>query len=106
MVCNALVAIARRLKQEPSAYLRSNMYFDAIAYSKPALAALVDTVGGDRIMFGTDNPFFPPPGEEEKDVNGQLWPSTMKVFQTIEQFKDQKLSDQILFRNAQSILGI
>jgi predicted TIM-barrel fold metal-dependent hydrolase len=48
-----------KLKQEPSAYLRM-MYFDAISYSVPTLELLISLVGVDRLMFGTDHPFFPP----------------------------------------------
>lgn len=48
-----------RLKQDPSAYLRM-LYYDAISYQVPTLQLLVSLVGVDRIMFGTDHPFFPP----------------------------------------------
>jgi aminocarboxymuconate-semialdehyde decarboxylase len=48
-----------RLRQQPSAYLRQ-MYFDAIGYQAPTLALLIALVGPDRILFGTDHPFFPP----------------------------------------------
>jgi len=34
-------------------------------------------VGEDRIVFGTDNPFFPPLGAS--DVTVAEWPSTKKV---------------------------
>ena len=48
-----------KLRHPPSAYLRM-MYFDAISYQVPTLRLLIDLVGADRIMFGTDHPFFPP----------------------------------------------
>ena len=48
-----------RLKHAPSAYLRM-MYFDAISYSTETLRLLISLVGSDRLMFGTDHPFFPP----------------------------------------------
>jgi len=47
------------LKQRPSEYLRM-MYFDAISYQVPTLQLLISLVGAERIMFGTDHPFFPP----------------------------------------------
>jgi predicted TIM-barrel fold metal-dependent hydrolase len=47
------------LRHPPSAYLRM-MYFDAIAYQVPTLELLISLVGAERIMFGTDHPFFPP----------------------------------------------
>jgi predicted TIM-barrel fold metal-dependent hydrolase len=50
---------AVRLKQRPSDYLRM-MYFDAISYQAPTLQLLISLVGAERIMFGTDHPFFPP----------------------------------------------
>jgi predicted TIM-barrel fold metal-dependent hydrolase len=48
-----------RLRHQPSSYL-GRMYFDAIGYQAPTLALLISLVGADRIMFGTDHPFFPP----------------------------------------------
>jgi aminocarboxymuconate-semialdehyde decarboxylase len=64
-----------RLSHPPSEYLR-RMYFDAIGYQAPTLALLISLVGVDRIMFGTDHPFFPP-----QVANGELdsvaWHSPM-----------------------------
>jgi aminocarboxymuconate-semialdehyde decarboxylase len=63
------------LKHPPSEYLR-RMYFDAIGYQAPTLALLISLVGVDRVMFGTDHPFFPP-----QVANGELdsvvWHSPM-----------------------------
>jgi aminocarboxymuconate-semialdehyde decarboxylase len=64
-----------RLSHRPSEYLR-RMYFDAIGYQASTLALLISLVGVDRIMFGTDHPFFPP-----QAANGELdsvaWHSPM-----------------------------
>ena len=57
------------------------MYFDAVSYGTPALTSLIEMVGDDRIMFGTDNPFFPPDVSGDKDVTDMQWPSTIKVKQ-------------------------
>jgi aminocarboxymuconate-semialdehyde decarboxylase len=46
-------------KEPPSAYLK-RLYYDAILYHRPALDCLIGLVGIDRIMFGTDHPFFAP----------------------------------------------
>jgi predicted TIM-barrel fold metal-dependent hydrolase len=51
--------VGRNLKQPPCDYLRM-MYFDAISYQAPTLELLISLVGAERIMFGTDHPFFPP----------------------------------------------
>jgi aminocarboxymuconate-semialdehyde decarboxylase len=40
----------------PSAYLR-RFYYDCIVYTEPALRFLIDTVGVDRVVFGTDWPY-------------------------------------------------
>ncbi|KAI9743870.1 MAG: hypothetical protein M1818_002604 [Claussenomyces sp. TS43310] len=42
--------------------LRSNIYLDAVIYDKVGLQAAVEAAGSDRVMFGTDHPFFPPLG--------------------------------------------
>jgi aminocarboxymuconate-semialdehyde decarboxylase len=42
--------------QPPSAYLR-RFYYDCIVYTEPALRYLIDTVGVDRVVFGTDWPY-------------------------------------------------
>jgi aminocarboxymuconate-semialdehyde decarboxylase len=42
--------------QPPSAYLR-RFYYDSIVYTEPALRFLIDTVGADRVLFGTDWPY-------------------------------------------------
>jgi predicted TIM-barrel fold metal-dependent hydrolase len=69
-------AICNRLQHKPSDYFKK-MYFDAISYDGNALETLVNQVGSDRIVFGTDNPFFPPLHTD--DYNKAEWPSTTKV---------------------------
>jgi aminocarboxymuconate-semialdehyde decarboxylase len=44
------------ISQPPSAYLR-RFYYDCIVYTEPALRYLIDTVGADRVVFGTDWPY-------------------------------------------------
>ncbi|RDL39699.1 uncharacterized protein BP5553_04039 [Venustampulla echinocandica] len=47
--------------------LKNNIYLDAVVYSEIGLKAAIQASGEDRIMFGTDHPFFPPlEGETEK----------------------------------------
>lgn len=46
--------------------LREQVYLDAVIYSEVGLTAAVDAAGGaDRLMFGTDHPFFPPLTSDE-----------------------------------------
>ncbi|MGK3940180.1 amidohydrolase family protein [Streptomyces caeruleatus] len=47
---------ARGCAEPPSAYLR-RMWFDALVYTPHALRHLVEEVGADRVVLGTDHPF-------------------------------------------------
>jgi aminocarboxymuconate-semialdehyde decarboxylase len=44
------------LGQPPSAYLK-RFYYDCIVYTEPALRYLIDAVGIERVVFGTDWPY-------------------------------------------------
>ena len=44
------------INQPPSAYL-NRFWYDCLTHSEPALRMLIDTVGIDRVVFGTDWPF-------------------------------------------------
>ncbi|PYM90047.1 MAG: amidohydrolase [Candidatus Rokuibacteriota bacterium] len=44
------------IAKPPSAYLRK-FYYDCIVYTESALRFLIDTVGADRVVFGTDWPY-------------------------------------------------
>ncbi len=46
----------RQISQPPSTYLR-RFYYDCIVYTESALRYLIDTVGVDRVVFGTDWPY-------------------------------------------------
>jgi predicted TIM-barrel fold metal-dependent hydrolase len=100
------LAVRNRLQHAPSQYLKK-MYFDAISYSAPALQCLLSTVGNDRVMFGTDNPFFPPPDvpEEQIATSAEVWPSTKKVFD-VAHGCGKDIEDKILFKNAKAILKL
>ena len=44
------------IAQPPSTYL-NRFYYDCLTHSEPALRMLVDSVGIDKVLFGTDWPF-------------------------------------------------
>ncbi len=46
----------QHINRSPEAYF-DRLYFDTITHGLPALQFLVDTVGADRVMIGTDFPF-------------------------------------------------
>jgi predicted TIM-barrel fold metal-dependent hydrolase len=47
--------------------LKENVWLDAVAYSKIGVQAAIDAVGEDRVLFGTDHPFFPPMDDGAKE---------------------------------------
>lgn len=46
--------------------LKEQIYLDAVIYSEVGLKAAIDAGGVDRLMFGTDHPFFPPLNSDEQ----------------------------------------
>ncbi|KAK7430044.1 hypothetical protein QQZ08_003435 [Neonectria magnoliae] len=46
--------------------LKEQVYLDAVVYSEVGLKAAIDASGADRLMFGTDHPFFPPLTTDEQ----------------------------------------
>ena len=90
-----------RLRQPASAYLRQ-FYYDAIAYQPQTLAALIALVGAERIMFGTDHPFFPP-GVSNDALDGADWHSPTAHRRMIESLD---CADAILDGNARHILRL
>jgi len=76
----------------PSAYLR-RFYYDCIVYTESALRFLIDTVGVDRVVFGTDWPY-----DMALD-----WPvSWILAMETL----TQEEKDAILWKNLAALLGL
>ncbi|KAF1314494.1 2-amino-3-carboxymuconate-6-semialdehyde decarboxylase, partial [Globisporangium splendens] len=99
------LAISTKLQHAPSHYLKG-FYYDAIAYHTPALQCLIDFVGSDRIVFGTDNPFFPPHIEEGgPTINESDWPSTIANYETLACL-DVGVQNAILRENAKKLLKL
>lgn len=46
--------------------LKEQVYLDSVIYSEVGLKAAIDASGADRLMFGTDHPFFPPLETDEQ----------------------------------------
>lgn len=46
--------------------LKEQVYLDAVIYSEVGLKAAIEASGSDRLMFGTDHPFFPPLESDEQ----------------------------------------
>ena len=47
--------------------LKKNIYLDAVVYGEAGLKAAIEASGKDRLMFGTDHPFFPPLEDEDNE---------------------------------------
>jgi aminocarboxymuconate-semialdehyde decarboxylase len=52
--------------------LKKNVILDGVVFDKVGMRAAVDVVGVERVMFGTDHPFFVPLEETE------LWPCMVR----------------------------
>ncbi|MFN7192127.1 MAG: amidohydrolase family protein, partial [Rhodospirillales bacterium] len=91
------------LKAAPSEYLK-RMYFDSIGYHTPALLALIALVGHERIMFGTDHPFFPP-RDATLDLAACLWPSPQENYAAIDDLPAEQ-QQAILNVNARRIMAL
>jgi aminocarboxymuconate-semialdehyde decarboxylase len=80
------------ITQPPSAYLR-RFYYDCIVYTESALRYLIDTVGADRVIFGTD------------------WPADMRLDWPVSwvmgmQSLTQEEKELILGKNLERLLGL
>jgi aminocarboxymuconate-semialdehyde decarboxylase len=54
--CHVRNAACQAIEKQPSEYLRQ-LYYDTLLYSPEILRNLIDEVGADRIVLGTDYPF-------------------------------------------------
>jgi aminocarboxymuconate-semialdehyde decarboxylase len=54
--CHAVDPQCRQMARKPSEYLKQ-LYFDTLVYSPRVLRHLIDQVGADRVVLGTDYPF-------------------------------------------------
>ena len=113
--------VASRLKHDARFYL-GKFYFDAVAYGPEELGLVSDTIaraaryeqdpsikeqlnkstGSDRMLFGTDHPFFPPLGETEK------WTSVVDNLDAIDAVRGWTAADtdEVRGRNAVQLLNL
>jgi aminocarboxymuconate-semialdehyde decarboxylase len=82
----------QHIRQPPSAYQR-RLYYDCVTGSEAALRFLLDQVGADRVVLGSDWPFVP------WDPSPVAWVQSLK---TVTQ--DEK--EKILWRNLESLLKL
>ena len=80
------------ISQPPSAYL-NRFYYDTITHSEEALRYIIDRVGAERVVFGTDWPF---------DMCTD-WPVSWVL--GLESLSDEE-KELILWRNLEGLLGV
>ncbi|KAL9106149.1 MAG: hypothetical protein Q9227_008797 [Pyrenula ochraceoflavens] len=84
--------------------LNSNVYLDAVIYGEVGLKAAIHAGGStERVMFGTDHPFFP-----ALDQSREQWPSVTTNYTAINKAcgQDTEAANSILGGNAVRILGL
>ncbi|KAK4946739.1 hypothetical protein LTR10_014241 [Elasticomyces elasticus] len=84
--------------------LHSNIYLDAVIYGQPGLKAAIEAAGSvDRVMFGTDHPFFPPLGNKD-----EKWLSVESNKGAIDGSypQDEEAKKKMLGGNAVRVLGL
>ena len=82
----------RRIPQPPSAYQR-RLHYDSVVGSEDALRFLLDQVGADRVVLGSDWPFVP-------------WhPSPVAWVQSLATITAEE-KERILWRNVEALLGL
>ena len=80
------------IKQPPSTYLR-RIYYDCITHSEAALRFMIDTIGADRIVLGSDWPFDMGLDSPVEWLNGM-------------ESLSQEEKELILGKNLEQLLGI
>ena len=83
---------SRSTPKPPSAY-QKQLWYDTVTGSEEALRFLLDQVGADRVVLGSDWPFVP-------------WhPSPVAWVQGLKSLKQDE-KDKILWKNLESLLGL
>lgn len=83
--------------------LKENVWLDAVVYSEIGLQAAIHAVGADRVLFGTDHPFFPP-----LDEGAEEWTSVKTNIRAVEiaVSRKEEVLAAILGRNAIQLLDL
>jgi len=90
--------------------LKNNVYLDGVVYSEIGLKAAIDAVGKDKVLWGTDHPFFPPLEEDNNGdtLGGEEWLSVKMNVQAAQKAfaEDSAGAEGVLGTNAARILGL
>lgn len=85
--------------------LSTNVWLDSVVYADVGVTAATSVVGPERVLFGTDHPFFPPIGKEEDD---ETWASVDLNVKAVHDAysKDEIGAKGVLGQNAVKLLGL
>ncbi|APA10859.1 hypothetical protein sscle_07g056290 [Sclerotinia sclerotiorum 1980 UF-70] len=90
--------------------LKTNIWLDAVVYGDVGVKGAVGASGIDRVMFGTDAPFFPPLDEEEEveGEGGKKWLSVSMNMDAIRSACGAGSEEEkaVLGRNAIRLFGL
>lgn len=90
--------------------LKNNVWLDGVIYNELGVKAAVEAVGKDRVLWGTDHPFFPPLEEDGKGdtLGGEEWLSVkMNVDAARKAFaEDHAGAEGVLGVNAAKLLSL
>jgi aminocarboxymuconate-semialdehyde decarboxylase len=84
------------ISRPPSSYL-TRFYYDCITHSEASLRFLIDSVGADRVVFGSDYPGFAA-GKEGEHYQPRDWLVDLKRITNAEK-------EAILGGNLENLLG-
>ena len=88
--------------------MRGNVWLDAVVYGGTGVRAAVEMVGRERVLWGTDHPFFPPVGEEEGEEGKGEWLSVRTNVEGVREAfgEDEVGAEGVLGGNAVELLGL
>ena len=92
---------SRGPKRSLDRVLTNNIWLDAVVYSETGVKAAVERVSYNRVLFGTDHPFFPP-----LEKGAETWRSVETNFDAVTGGRDNAGSRAILCANAIEFLGL
>lgn len=84
--------------------LQEQIYLDAVIYSEVGLKAAIDSSGANRLMFGTDHPFFPPLTSDEQGEWGSVSMNAEAVAKAVGQGSSEATA--IMGSNAVKVLRL
>lgn len=98
-----MMSEGRAPKRELWDVLKENVWLDAVIYSEVGLRAAVEASGRERVMFGTDHPFFPPSGKD-----GEEWLSVSLNTAAVKKAfdGDERAREMVMGRNAVEVLEL